>query len=74
MLEGGTVRVRASREDGTVRIVVENPVDPDRGGGKGEGIGLANVRGRLSAFFGGRGTIRAEESEGWYRVQIEVPQ
>jgi hypothetical protein len=28
----------------------------------------------LSAFFGGRSTLRAEESEGWYRVEIEVPQ
>ena len=72
VLEGGTVRIRASNEDGALRIVVENPADPDREGGKGEGIGLANVRGRLSAFFAGRGTIRAEESEGWYRVQIEV--
>lgn len=73
MLEGGTVRVRATSHDGTVKIVVENPADADRSGGKGEGIGLANVRGRLSAFSGGRGTLRAEESEGWYRVHIEVP-
>ncbi len=73
MLEGGTVRVRAMSDDRTVKIVVENPADADRSGGTGEGIGLANVRGRLSAFFGGRGTLRAEESEGWYRVHIEVP-
>lgn len=73
MLEGGTVRVRATSDDGAVKIVVENPADADRSGAKGEGIGLANVRGRLSAFFGGRGTLRAEESEGWYRVHIEVP-
>lgn len=73
MLEGGTVRVHATSDNGGVKIVVENPADADRSSGKGEGIGLANVRGRLSAFFGGRGTLRAEESEGWYRVHIEVP-
>jgi two-component system, LytTR family, sensor histidine kinase AlgZ len=74
VVEGGTVRVHASSDNGTVRIVVENPADPDRAGGAGEGIGLSNVRGRLSAFFGGRSTLRAEESQGWYRVEIEVPQ
>ncbi|HUP46437.1 MAG TPA: histidine kinase [Thermoanaerobaculia bacterium] len=73
MLDGGTVTVTATARDGAVAIVVENPADPDRSGGAGEGIGLANVRGRLGAFFGGRGSMRAREAGGQYRVEIEVP-
>ena len=73
VLEGGTVIVTACDGAEGVRIAVENPADPDRTDGKGEGIGLQNVRGRVTAFFGGRASLRATESEGTYRVEIEVP-
>lgn len=73
VLEGGTVAVTASGSEESVRIAVSNPADPDRTDGKGEGIGLQNVRGRVSAFFGGHAALRTTESGGVYRVEIEVP-
>lgn len=73
MVDGGSIDLTAAARDGMISIVVENPADPDRTGGEGEGIGLANVRGRLATFFSGRASMRAHESEGRYRVEIEVP-
>ena len=73
VLEGGTIRVAASRTGGTVRIVVENPCDPERPGGRGTGLGLANVRGRLKALHGAEAHVLAEEADGIWRVEILLP-
>jgi len=73
MVDGGTVNIAASAQQGVLRIVIDNPVDPERSQGSGEKIGLQNVRGRLSAISGGRATLRTGEAEGRYRVEIEVP-
>lgn len=73
VLDGGTVRVKAAVQGDAVRISVTNPADPDRAHAAGEGIGIANVRGRLNALFGARASMNAEEAGGEYRVQVEVP-
>jgi two-component system sensor histidine kinase AlgZ len=73
MLEGGTVSLDAAVDDGLLRIRIENPADPDRSHARGEGIGLQNARGRLSAMSEGRAKLTAEESRGSFRVAIEVP-
>ncbi|HUP47475.1 MAG TPA: histidine kinase [Thermoanaerobaculia bacterium] len=73
LVDGGTVALTVSSRDGRVRVLIENPADPDRPQGAGEGVGLNNVRERLSAFFAGRGELRAGEREGRYQVEIEVP-
>ena len=49
VLDGGTVRVRASRSAGRLTIVVENPVrSATVRAARGTGVGLANVRARLA--------------------------
>ncbi len=73
MVSGGAVDVSAVAADGLLRIRIENPADPDRPGGGGEGIGLANARGRLAAISGGRARLETSEAGGRYRVDIEVP-
>jgi len=73
MLDGGTISIAATADDGALRIVVENPADPDRVQQRGEGIGLQNARGRLAAISGGRATLNANENDGRYCVTIEVP-
>jgi two-component system, LytTR family, sensor histidine kinase AlgZ len=73
VVEGGAIELVATAHDGVVRIVIENPADPDRLDAAGEGIGLQNVRGRLSAFYSGSATLRTTEEGGRYRVEIEVP-
>jgi two-component system, LytTR family, sensor histidine kinase AlgZ len=73
VLEGGTISLLARTDNGVVRIVIENPADPERIAMAGEGIGLQNVRGRLGAFYSGDAALRTSEGEGTYRVEIEVP-
>ncbi|MDH5331874.1 MAG: histidine kinase [Aquincola sp.] len=69
---GGHIEVGARREVGSVRLWVA-----DSGGGidetKPPGIGLANLRERLAATFGGRATLtlHAVEPHG-VRAEIEV--
>jgi len=73
MLEGGTVRVSAGHDGGWLRIVVDNPCDPDRPKRGGAGVGLANVRARLRALHGEEATLLAEErSDRWY-VEVTLP-
>jgi hypothetical protein len=73
MVEGGTIDITATLEDHMLRIVIDNPADPDRADARGEGIGLENARGRLSAVSEGRALLEAAEAEGQFRVVIELP-
>ena len=73
MVEGGTISITATADDGALRIAIENPADPDRAHQRGEGIGLQNARGRLAAISGGRASLSANEKDGHYRVDIELP-
>jgi hypothetical protein len=73
MVDGGTISITASVNNGALRILIENPADPERVHQSGEGIGLQNARGRLAAISGGRASLRAEENDGRYCVMIEMP-
>jgi hypothetical protein len=73
VLEGGTIRVAASRSDRTLSILIENPCDPQRPRGTGAGLGLANVRARLQALYGIDGRLTAGEQQGTWRVDIAMP-
>jgi hypothetical protein len=73
MVEGGTIDITATLEDHMLRIVIDNPADPDRADARGEGIGIENARGRLSAVSEGQAKLQAAEAEGQFRVVIELP-
>jgi two-component system, LytTR family, sensor histidine kinase AlgZ len=73
MIDGGAVTVTASVDHGGLRISVENPADPDREPARGEGVGMANVRGRLEAMYGDAAEMRVTESDGTFRVDLRVP-
>lgn len=74
--EGGQIGIKASEEEGRVRIVIANPFDPDaprrRRGGAG-GVGLQNVHQRLRALFGGRSGVAPAASGGQFQVTVTVP-
>src|SRR6266545_4397069 len=72
-IEGGTVRVAASRGARTVTFTVENPCDPDRPRGTGTGLGLSNVRARLRALHNDDAQMRAGEEGSVWRVEIVLP-
>lgn len=71
LVDGGTVSIDAAVTDGRLRIRVANPVDPDRPASRGEGIGLANVRGRLAATSAGA-TLTAREADGVFEAVVTL--
>lgn len=55
--EGGSVGISSTREGNSLQVCV---IDTGRGfvGESGSGVGLANIRARLSALYGDKGTLR----------------
>src|SRR6185295_14712147 len=70
--EGGTLRVRAARDDGRLRLAVE-----DDGPGLGEsadGIGLSNLRARLEQLYGQAQRLDlAGRPGGGVSVELTIP-
>ena len=73
LLDGGTIRIEADRRGERLRVVVENPRDPDSSGRPGTGIGLQNVRRRLFALYGSDAEMRVEPQPESYRVELRLP-
>jgi hypothetical protein len=73
VLEGGTVRVAAGRDEAWLTIVVDNPCDPDRPKRGGTGVGLSNVRARLRALHGADATVTAGERDDRWVVEMRLP-
>jgi Putative regulator of cell autolysis len=73
MVEGGTIEIVATLENHMLRIAIDNPADPDRADARGEGIGLENARGRLSAVSQGQALLQAGGDDGRFHVVIELP-
>jgi two-component system, LytTR family, sensor histidine kinase AlgZ len=73
LVDGGTIRLTASREDDMLAITLENPCDPDRHLTRGVGLGLDLLRKRLEAQCGEQGAVQAHERDGAFRVEIRMP-
>jgi LytS/YehU family sensor histidine kinase len=74
LIDGGTIRLEVARRDGRLSIAVENPRDPDAMPRKrGTGVGLENVRRRLSIVFGGAARLDAVAAPDAFRVAIDLP-
>lgn len=73
MIDGGTIRVEAERRRGQLRIVVENPRDPESSDSHGAGIGLQNVRRRLEALYGNEADVRVTAEAELFRVELRLP-
>jgi two-component system sensor histidine kinase AlgZ len=71
--EGGTIRIDIERRGERLRIVVENPFDPEAPPGRGKGIGLRNVRQRLQTMFGAEARMDMQKNANLYRVEISFP-
>lgn len=72
-VDGGTVTIAAGRRFGTLSVVIENPVDPDRPATRGTGTGLDNLRRRLRNHAGSGATVAVEEATERFRVEVVVP-
>lgn len=73
LVEGGAVGVAARREGAKLTIEVTNPRDPERPRGTGEGVGLANVKARLSTLYPGSSRLEVEDSPDRYRAVLVLP-
>lgn len=73
VLEGGVVRIAASRQVALLVLTVDNPCDADRPAGRGTGLGLRNVRERLESEYGPDARLRTEEGDGSFVARIEIP-
>jgi two-component system sensor histidine kinase AlgZ len=73
LLEGGTVTIRARREQSTLVVWVTNPCDPDRPRHQRAGIGLSLVRQRLQSQFGLAGQLETGEEGGKFTAKLSLP-
>jgi two-component system sensor histidine kinase AlgZ len=73
LMEGGTVRISATRAGSILRLVVENDIDEDMVAKPGTGIGLSNVRQRLAAAYGHHASVHWTRGEHTFRVELALP-
>jgi hypothetical protein len=73
LVDGGTVRLEARRAGNRLRIVIENPFDPDAPARPRGGLGLRLVRERLAALYGAEAIFAAKRLEGRHLAIISVP-
>lgn len=73
LVDGGTIRVSAARQDDRLLISIENPCDPDALTPMKHGTGMSNVRDRLSAVFGQSAMLSARADAGRFRVDLDLP-
>lgn len=72
-VEGGVIRLEARRTGNRLRILIENPCDPEAPPRRGTGLGLTNVRQRLAARYGGDALFAARRLADRYLVVLSVP-
>jgi two-component system sensor histidine kinase AlgZ len=72
--KGGEISIRAKLEDDRVRVEVINPL-PDVTGrdGGGHQMALDNIRERLEAHYGDRGTLDLNRSAARFEVTLTIP-
>jgi two-component system sensor histidine kinase AlgZ len=73
LTEGGVVRLEAERTGHRLRILIENPFDPDAPVRPRSGLGLKIVRERLSALYGGDALFAARRLEGRHLAVLSIP-
>jgi LytS/YehU family sensor histidine kinase len=67
------VRIAARRLGERLHLTVENQMDPEAAVRPGEGVGLANVRGRLAALYGQNASVEVRQDGGIFRVELAWP-
>lgn len=73
LLDGGSVRIETERRGEQLKVMVENPYDPEAPSSGGHGIGLKNVRRRLTKQFGNEAHVEVQKSGSVFRVEMSFP-
>ena len=72
-VEGGHISIEAQKIGRSLRVVVENPYDPDITPSSGTGLGIRNVRERLANVFAQDARLEIQRHDGRFRVQLQLP-
>lgn len=73
MIDGGTVRIEAKQDGAGVKIFIENPFEPESARTSGTGVGIKNVRMRLSNLFDGDARLDVNDNGQRFRVELQMP-
>lgn len=73
LVQGGAIRLAATRSGGAVSIAIENAFDSDVPPARNIGLGLSHVRRRLQVRYGGQAALDAAGDGGVYRVLLRLP-
>ncbi|WP_395407331.1 sensor histidine kinase [Pseudoduganella sp. UC29_106] len=71
--EGGLVLVAAWRSGSRLKITVSNAMDEGAPARRGNGLGLRNVRERLSCAYGHEASVEWKKEDGRFIVEITMP-
>ncbi len=72
-LEGGVVSLHVERNGAGVKVVIENPFDPEPAVTAGAGLGLKNVKMRLANLYNGNARMDVTQKAGRFRVELQLP-
>jgi LytS/YehU family sensor histidine kinase len=73
LLQGGVIRLDIARRNGSLSIAIENPRDTDSSDARSRGVGLENVRRRLTVMFGRAARLETRAEPGSFRAQLDLP-
>jgi two-component system, LytTR family, sensor histidine kinase AlgZ len=73
LVDGGEIEISGRRAKDAMRIVVDNPFDPDAPSVGKNGFGLVNVRNRIQARWGAAAKMDIQVDRNRYRVTLFFP-
>ena len=73
LVDGGRISLDAHCNDSSVAITIENTFDPDAPPRRKGGVGLTNVRQRLTARYGNAANFQVSKNGDVFRVALTFP-
>lgn len=73
LTEGGVIRLSADCEQETVSILIENSFDPESSASLKTGLGLENIRQRLSTRYGQKANVSVNDHDAKFLVKLQFP-
>jgi two-component system, LytTR family, sensor histidine kinase AlgZ len=72
LIDGGTITVKAECGKRSLTVTIENPCDPNRPKGRGNRLGLENIRSRLNAIYDSKSDVVAKEENNIFKVVLLI--